>query len=135
MASAPFPIHDAARTAAALMGTTFHVHTINVYQTVALASLEDALDRIEDALDILNLQGQDTMATVAEVAADLTAKLDAHEAKVDEVVGTLGEIKAALEAALAANDLAGIQAQIDRLPGVTDKLKTAEDAADITPDA
>jgi hypothetical protein len=113
------------------MAFDLRANVVNLTLSADLTTFAAALARIEADLQTQGRQ----MTTAAEVAAAAKDQIDALDAKVDEVAVTLGEIKAALDAAIVANDLSAIVEQVNRLGVVAEKLKAAEDAADITPDA
>ena len=77
---------------------------------------------------------QEEMSRMSQATEELVGKVDQLTAVVGEVVTTLGEVKAALDAAINSNDMAVVQECSRRIDALMANLRSAEDAADITPD-
>lgn len=95
---------------------------------VALCNIALAIDRVEKKVDAIGRQegrvlrqGDKIMATLA----DVQAKVTAEGTVVDSAVTLLKGLKDQLDAAIASNDPAAIQALSDSIGAQTDQLAAA----------
>lgn len=76
------------------------------------------------------------MAKIDDAAAANAAKTDALIAKVDEAVGTLGELKVLVQTGQNTDSAEAVLAEIGtKVDAALERLSTAETDADPTPDA
>lgn len=95
------------------------------------------VDGDEGALKPINIkldQLLQEMNSMADNFAALTAAVDAMEATVNSTAVVLAEVKTALDAAISAGSLEQLKDVSARIEAITNKLRDAATAADVTPE-
>lgn len=102
---------------------------------VSLRALDAKLDQVLEKLDTITQQQEKTMAQIDDVAAANAEKVNALEAKVNETITTLKELKDLVGSGTADNAAAVLAETNGKLDTLLASLGAAEADADPTPDA
>lgn len=97
--------------------------------------LDAKLDRVLAATARLETKGDDIMAAIDDAAAAVQSRVGVLEGKINETIGTLGELKVLVQNGQNTGNAEAVLAQVaTKLDEITANLSTAETDADPTPD-
>lgn len=97
--------------------------------------LDAKLDRVLVALAGLKTKGDDIMANIDDAAAAVQSRVGVLEGKINETIGTLGELKVLVQNGQNTGNAEAVLAQVaTKLDELTANLSSAETDADPTPD-